>query len=43
MEKMKKVTKTKKEDKDNELLHKIQQPKMQELWDNKEDNAWGHA
>ena len=24
----------------DEFLHKIQQEKMQELWDNKEDEAW---
>jgi hypothetical protein len=24
----------------DEFLHKIQQPKMRELWDNKEDGAW---
>ena len=24
----------------DEFLHKIQQPKMKELWDNKEDEAW---
>lgn len=24
----------------NELLHKIQQVKMKELWDNEEDEAW---
>ncbi|MAG16277.1 hypothetical protein CMO88_04405 [Candidatus Woesearchaeota archaeon] len=27
----------------DEFLHKIQQPKMKELWDNKEDEAWEHA
>ncbi len=27
----------------DEFLHKIQQPKMNELWDNEEDEAWGHA
>jgi len=27
----------------DELLHKIQQPKMKELWDNKEDEAWEDA
>lgn len=27
----------------DEFLHKIQQPKMKELWDNKEDEAWKHA
>ena len=24
----------------DEFLHKIQQPKMKELWDNKEDKIW---
>jgi len=24
----------------DEFLHKIQQPKMRELWDNKEDEEW---
>ncbi len=24
----------------DEFLHKIQQPKMRELWDNKEDEIW---
>lgn len=27
----------------DEFLHKIQQPKMKELWDNKEDEAWEEA
>ena len=27
----------------DEFLHKIQQAKMKELWDNKEDEAWGNA
>lgn len=27
----------------DEFLHKIQQPKMKELWDNKEDEAWERA
>lgn len=27
----------------DEFLHKIQQPKMQELWNNKEDEAWEDA
>ncbi|MBI2576288.1 hypothetical protein HYV84_03670 [Candidatus Woesearchaeota archaeon] len=27
----------------DEFLHKIQQEKMKELWDNKEDEAWEHA
>jgi len=24
----------------DEFLHKIQQPKMKEIWDNKEDRIW---
>ncbi len=27
----------------DEFLHRIQQPKMQELWDNKKDEAWENA
>jgi hypothetical protein len=27
----------------SELLHKIQQEKMKELWDNKEDEVWDSA
>lgn len=27
----------------DEFLHKIQQPKMKELWDNEEDEAWEHV
>lgn len=27
----------------DEFLHKIQQPKMKELWDNKNDEAWENA
>ncbi len=27
----------------DEFLHKIQQPKMKELWNNKEDEAWNDA
>ena len=27
----------------DEFLHKIQQTKMKELWDNVEDEAWEHA
>ncbi|MBT4135657.1 hypothetical protein HOD75_02735 [archaeon] len=27
----------------DEFLHKIQQEKMKELWDNKEDDAWENA
>jgi hypothetical protein len=27
----------------DEFLHKIQQPKMKEVWDNKYDEAWENA
>jgi len=27
----------------DEFLHKVQQPKMRELWDNKEDEGWENA
>ena len=27
----------------DEFLHKIQQVKMKELWDNKEDEVWENA
>ena len=27
----------------DEFLHKIQQPKMKELWDNQEDEEWENA
>lgn len=27
----------------DEFLHKIQQPKMKELWDNPEDEAWEYV
>ena len=27
----------------DEFLHKVQQQKMKELWDNKEDEAWEDA
>lgn len=27
----------------DEFLHKIQQEKMKELWDNQEDEAWDHV
>lgn len=30
----------KNEDKYDEFLHKIQPPKMKELWDNEEDEVW---
>ena len=42
--KMMKVFKTtKNKNQYDEFLHKIQQMKMQELWDNKEDEAWENA
>tara|TARA_Y100000310_G_scaffold324892_1_gene387452 strand:+ start:2442 stop:2666 length:225 start_codon:yes stop_codon:yes gene_type:complete len=34
---------TKKKNQYDEFLHKIQQAKMKELWDNKEDEAWENA
>ncbi|MBT3464281.1 hypothetical protein HOD20_00440 [archaeon] len=34
------VQSLKKENQYDEFLHKIQQPKMMQLWDNKEDEAW---
>lgn len=33
----------KKKNQYDEFLHKIQQAKMKELWDNKEDEAWERA
>ena len=33
----------KKQNQYDEFLHKIQQAKMKELWDNKEDEAWENA
>ena len=33
----------KKRNRYDEFLHKIQQTKMKELWDNKEDEAWESA
>ncbi|HII15185.1 MAG TPA: hypothetical protein HA362_02635 [Nanoarchaeota archaeon] len=33
----------KKKNQYDEFLHKIQQAKMKELWDNKEDEAWENA
>jgi ribosome biogenesis SPOUT family RNA methylase Rps3 len=27
----------------DEFLHKIQQPKMKELWDNEQDEVWENA
>ncbi len=34
---------TKEKNQYDEFLHKIQQSKMKELWDNKEDEAWENA
>ena len=34
---------TKKKNQYDEFLHKVQQQKMKELWDNKEDEAWENA
>lgn len=33
----------KKQNQYDEFLHKIQQAKMKELWDNKEDEVWENA
>ena len=33
----------KKKNQYDEFLHKIQQAKMKELWDNKEDEVWENA
>ena len=33
----------KKRDQYDKFLHEIQKPKMKELWDNKEDEAWENA
>jgi len=44
LEKMSKIFITlKKRNQYDEFLHKIQQPKMKDLWDNKEDEAWENA
>ena len=41
IEKMAKIMlKLKERNQYDEFLHKIQQPKMKELWDNKEDEFW---
>ncbi|GBE19536.1 MAG TPA: hypothetical protein ENG87_01900 [Candidatus Pacearchaeota archaeon] len=41
LEKMAKMLiKLKERNQYDEFLHKIQQPKMKELWDNKEDKFW---
>jgi hypothetical protein len=37
------TNKKKKESQYDEFLHTIQQSKMKELWDNKEDEAWENA
>lgn len=34
---------SKKRNQYDEFLHKVQQQKMKELWDNKEDEAWENA
>ncbi len=36
-------TMVKKRNQYDEFLHKIQQPKLKELWDNKEDEDWEYA
>ena len=44
LDKMSKVfIKFKERNQYDEFLHKIQQPKMKELWDNEEDEAWENA
>jgi len=40
---LKYIKETKKTNQYDEFLHKIQQAKMKELWDNKEDEAWENA
>ena len=37
------VGQIKKKNQYDEFLHKIQQVKMKELWDNKEDEGWENA
>jgi len=37
------ISRIKKSNQYDEFLHKIQQPKMKELWGNKEDEAWENA
>ena len=34
------IIKLKERNQYDEFLHKIQQPKMKEIWDNKEDEIW---
>jgi len=36
-------TQIKKRNQYDEFLHKIQQEKMKELWDNKEDEVWANV
>lgn len=44
IEKMAKIfIKLKERNQYDEFLHKIQQPKMKELWDNKEDEVWDNV
>lgn len=44
LSKMSKVFKAAKKSRQyDEFLHKIQQPKMKELWDNQEDEDWENA
>ena len=44
LQKMSKIfIEAKKSNQYDEFLHKIQQHKMKELWDNKEDEAWDNA
>jgi len=40
---LKYIKETKKTNQYDEFLYKIQQAKMKELWDNKEDEAWENA
>lgn len=44
LQKMSKIfVEAKKSNQYDEFLHKIQQHKMKELWNNKEDEAWENA
>ena len=40
---IKNAKETHKKNQYDEFLHRIQQQKMKELWDNQEDEAWEHA
>lgn len=40
MKMIKVFTSVKKKNQYDEFLHKVQQPLMKELWDNKEDEIW---